>query len=154
MQADGNIADGAFVNQYLHSLDPKRRLTIPAHWREMVGQPAKLYVLPGVNDRCLNVLPAREMMRRLNESRNRLKLSDQKARQFNRVLASRADLVTWDTVGRIRIKEPLLEFAGIKTQAVLSGAFEGFELWNPDLWQASGAMDEEQFAALARDVGL
>ncbi len=152
--SDTVFEGGAFVNQYLHTLDPKRRLTIPSEWRDLVGQPARLYILPGVRDRCLAVLPAREMMRRLGESRSRLKLSDHNARQFNRVLASRADLVTWDTAGRIRIKEPLLEYARIGSQAILAGAFEGFELWNPELWQASGAMDQEQFADVAGILGL
>ncbi len=153
-QVDGGLEGGAFVNQYVHTLDPKRRLTIPSDWREMVGQPARLYVLPGVRDRCLAVLPAREMMRRLNESRSRLQLSDQKARQFNRVLASRADLVAWDSAGRIRIKDTLLTHARIGSQVVLAGAFEGFELWNPELWEASGAMDQDQFADVAGYLGL
>ncbi len=151
---DGIGQGGVFVNYYKHVLDSKRRLTIPAEWRELVGQPSTLYVLPGVHDCCLTVLPAREMLKRLSESRQRLKLSDQKARQFNRILASRADLVTWDTAGRIRVKEALLEYARIVSHAVLVGAFEGFELWNPDLWQASGALDQKQFADVAGYVGL
>ncbi len=153
-EEDMGIGNGVFVNQYLHALDSKRRLTIPSEWRDLMGQSASLYVLPGVHDRCLTVLPAREMMRRLNESRKRLQLADQKARQFNRILASRADLVTLDTAGRIRIKEQLLEHARISSQVVLTGAFEGFELWQPELWQASGAMSQKQFADVAGYVGL
>lgn len=152
---DGDIATcGTFVHHYLHRLDVKRRLTIPSEWRDLVGLPARLYVLPGVGDRCLTVLPAREMIRRLNESRARLKLSDPKARQFNRVLASHADSVTWDKVGRIRIKDSLLDYAGIGSHAMLVGAFEGFELWEPKAWKKSGALDEVQFAEFAEYVGL
>ncbi len=150
----GTDVQGTFVNQYVHTLDSKRRLTIPSEWREVVEPPLRFYVLPGVNDCCLTVLPARDMMRRLNESRQRLKLSDQKARQFNRVLASRADSLVWDAAGRIRIKDSLLDYARITDQVVLVGAFEGFELWNPELWRATGAMDEKQFADVARYVGL
>lgn len=149
-----NGACGTFVNHYLHRLDAKRRLTIPSEWRDLAGYPARLYVLPGVSDRCLTVLPAREMMRRLNESRKRLKLSDPKARQFNRVLASHADSVTWDKVGRIRIKDSLLDYAGIKNHAMLVGAFEGFELWEPEAWKKSGALEQVQFAEFAEYVGL
>ncbi len=152
---DGGIREcGTFVNHFLHTLDSKRRLTIPSEWRDLVGLPARLYVLPGVHDCCLTVLPAREMMQRLNESRKRLKLSDQKARQFNRILASRADSVTWDRVGRIRIKDSLLQYARIENQVMLAGAFEGFELWNPESWQASGVFDQDQFADVAGYVGL
>ena len=37
---------GIFVGRFTHSLDPKKRLTIPAVWRAQVGTPKSLYVLP------------------------------------------------------------------------------------------------------------
>ena len=118
---------GVFVNTYTHSLDSKKRLTIPSDWRELVGVPRGLFVLPGVNDKCLCVYPAREMTRRLEKLRN-LSIADEKGRQFARTLASRADLVPWDSQGRIRIKDELLEYADLVNQVVLVGTYDGFEL--------------------------
>ena len=43
---------GAFVGNYTHSLDGKKRVTIPADWRDAAGNPT-LFVLPGVNFKCL-----------------------------------------------------------------------------------------------------
>ena len=37
---------GMFVGNYTHSLDPKRRLTIPSVWRAQIGVPETVYVLP------------------------------------------------------------------------------------------------------------
>jgi len=145
---------GVFVNTYTHSLDSKKRVTIPSDWRELAGVPRRLFVLPGVNDKCLCVYPAREMTRRLEKLRN-LSIADEKGRQLARTLASRSDLVPWDTQGRIRIKDELLDFADLKNQVVMVGTFDGFELWNPDRWkEQSTSMDQPKLGDAARYVGF
>ena len=145
---------GVFVNTYTHSLDSKKRLTIPSDWRELVGVPRRLFVLPGVNDKCLCVYPAREMTRRLEKLRN-LSIADEKGRQFARTLASRADLVPWDSQGRIRIKDELLAYGELVNQVVLNGTFDGFELWNPDRWKEKvGPVDQTKLGDAARYVGF
>ena len=134
---------GGFASNFLHSLDPKKRLTIPAVWREQVGEPKSLYVLPGLkDDKCLYVYPAREMARRLEKFR-KIGIGDQKARMFARVLASSSDLIAWDSQGRIRIKDELLAHAGITSHAKLIGAWDRFELWCPEEWQKTyGSVDK------------
>ena len=145
--------DGVFVGSFVHSLDPKKRLTIPSDWREQVGEPTTLYVLPGVDTACLSVLPAREMSRKLDKIRKH-SMSDKKARHFARVLASRSDLVSFDSQGRIRVKDDLLSFAGLTDQVMLVGAFEGFELWNPQRWKEHGGDDDRSLEDAATYVGF
>ncbi len=124
---------GVFVNTYTHSLDSKKRLTIPSEWRELVGVPKRLFVLPGIQEKCLCVYPAREMTRRMESLRN-LSIADERGRQLARTLASRSDWCPWDAQGRIRIKDDLLDYASLTNQVVLVGTFDGFELWDPDRW--------------------
>ena len=142
----------AFVGSFTHALDPKKRLTIPADWREQVTD-GRLYVLPDINDRCLGVLPASEMMYRIRKMRQH-GVTDRKARFFARVLASQSDLVTWDSQGRIRIKDELLERAMLTDQVVLVGAFDRFELWNPELFREVGPMDGDSLKDAAQYVGF
>ena len=145
---------GVFVNTYTHSLDTKKRLTIPSDWRELAGVPRRLFVLPGVNDKCLCVYPAREMTRRLEKLRN-LSIADEKGRHLARMLASRSDLVPWDTQGRIRIKDELLDFADLKNQVIMVGTFDGFELWSPDRWkEQNSSMEQPKLGDAARYVGF
>lgn len=148
-------AIGIFAGHFEHSLDPKKRLTIPSEWRECVGIPASLYVLPSVeeNARCLNVYPAREMVQRLQRIRS-LSMADAKARQFARILGSQSQLAPWDSAGRIRIKDALLEYAQLGDQVILVGAFEHFELWNPVLWKQAGPSDAAGLGEAARYVGF
>lgn len=143
---------GAFVGSFSHTLDPKRRLTIPADWREQVSG-NKLYVLPDINDKCLGVMPASEMMYRIQKMRQH-GATDQKARFFARVLASQSELVTWDSQGRIRIKDELLARANLTDEVLMVGAFDRFELWNPGLFREVGPMDGTSLRDAAQYVGF
>ncbi|MDP6630798.1 MAG: hypothetical protein QGH42_07065 [Kiritimatiellia bacterium] len=122
---------GMFVGEFRHALDPKKRLTIPATWRALVAGPKSLYVLPDFHACCLNIFPAEAMARKLEKIR-RHSMSDRKAMDFARRLGSVSELVPWDVQGRIRIKDKLLEFAGLKDQVVMIGALDRIELWSPE----------------------
>ncbi|MEI6166545.1 MAG: hypothetical protein WCS52_05070 [bacterium] len=148
------IAQGLFMGTYTHSLDPKKRLTIPSDWRECAGLSAGLYVLPDLEGRMfLSVYPAREMIQRLQKIRN-LSVADVKARQFARILGSQSQLAPWDSAGRIRINDSLLEQGKLTDQVTLVGAFDHFELWNPELWKQVGSTGPADLGEAARYVGF
>lgn len=128
------LAQAVFVGYFQHLLDPKKRLTIPAQWREQAGEPSQLFVLPGVDQPCLSVFPAREIAQRIERLKS-LSVGDGKGRNFMRALGSRSELLTWDAQGRIRVKDELLDYAGLKSDVVLVGAMECFELWSPEKWK-------------------
>lgn len=137
-----NASVGGFVSRFLHSLDPKKRLTIPAEWREQIGALRRLYVLPGLSgDKCLYVYPAAEMTRRLEKFRQ-IGIADRRARMLARVLAASSEFLEWDTQGRIRIKDDLLRQADISDQVEMIGAFDHFELWNPEAWRAVSEVED------------
>ena len=144
---------GVFVSSFTHQLDPKKRLTIPSQWRAQVGVPKTLYVLPDVHHRCLCVFPSTEITHRLEKMRH-LSIADSKARQFARVLAAQSDLVSWDSQGRIRIKDGLLAFANLTDEVVLVGALDRFELWNPGHLDEAGGLDRDNLEEAAKYVGF
>ena len=133
MSDETDSVRGFFTGEYVHSLDPKRRLTIPSEWREMVGEPRQFYVLPGVESRCLSLYRVPDFMRKLNRLRQH-SIADPQARQMARILGSRSAFLHWDSAGRIRIKDDLLEYAGLEHKVVLLGALDRIELWNPENW--------------------
>lgn len=144
---------GVFVGRFVHSLDPKKRLTIPSEWRAQVGAPKSLYVLPDIQHRSLSVFPSREMTRRLAKMRD-YSIADEKARYFARVLGAQSDLVAWDSQGRIRIKDELLLFAGLSDKVVLIGAIDRFELWDPAALESSGGIAQGDIGEAAKYVGF
>ncbi|NLB65018.1 MAG: hypothetical protein GX803_00910 [Lentisphaerae bacterium] len=147
------LTAGAFVGRYTHSLDGKKRVTIPADWRESAVEPV-LFVLPGVNEKCLYVYTAREMAQRLEKVRS-ASVANVQAQKFLRDFFSRADRVILDSQGRIRVKDELLDYAGIINQMVLVGIGSRFELWSPESWnEQSTQLDQSQFAEAAQYIGF
>ncbi|MFC1452563.1 division/cell wall cluster transcriptional repressor MraZ [Verrucomicrobiota bacterium] len=144
---------GVFVGQFEHNLDPKKRLTIPAEWRIQTGKSKGLYILPNVRMGCLNVLQASEMVLRIQKMREH-PISDEQAQIFARHLGSRSDLVSWDSQGRIRVSDLLLDFAGLADRVVMLGAFVKFELWNPDRYRERGEASPEQLQEATTKVGF
>ena len=144
---------GAFVGSYTLSLDGKERVTIPADWRDAAGNPV-LFVLPGVGFKCLYVVTAREMAQRMEKARAS-SVANVQAQKFMRDFFARADRVTLDAQGRIRVKDELLEYAGIVNQMVLIGTGIRFELWSPESWQEqSSQLDQSKFAEAAQYIGF
>lgn len=142
-----------FVGEFSHSLDPKKRLTIPSIWRDQTGQAPSLYVLPDFHLKCLNVFPSEAMTRRLEVIRSK-SMSDSKAMEFARVLGAASDLVVWDSQGRIRIKDKLLDFAGLTDRVVMIGALDRFELWNPGQRPLAVDIDQAGLVEAGRHVGF
>jgi MraZ protein len=143
---------GVFMGTYTHSMDPKKRLTIPSEWRESVGLPAGLYVLPDLEgQKCLHVYPAHEMIQRLQSIRN-LSVADVKGRQFARLLGSQSQLAPWDSVGRIRVNDALLGYGNLTDQVTLVGAIDHFELWHPELWKQVTSTGIADLGEAARSI--
>ncbi len=144
---------GAFVGSYTHTLDGKKRVTVPSDWRQAAGNPT-LFVLPGVNAKCLYVVTAREMAQRLDKVRQ-ASVANVKAQRFLRDFFSRADRVDLDAQGRIRVKDALLDFAGIINQMVMVGVGSRFELWSPEAWnEQNSQLDQSTFAEAAQYIGF
>jgi len=147
LSSDADILNGFdgggafFTGEFVHSLDPKKRLTIPSEWREMVGPPHKFYVLPSIESRSVALYRVPDFMRKINRLREH-SIADPKARQMARILGSRSAVLGWDAAGRIRIKDELLAEAGLEHKVALVGALDRIELWNPDEWSRIGAAGE------------
>jgi DNA-binding transcriptional regulator/RsmH inhibitor MraZ len=71
------------------------------------------------------------MMRRLAGLRSEGSL-DKNDQQAIRSITAGAELLVWDTQGRIRIGENLLAHIEVKNQVVLVGALTRIELWSAE----------------------
>ncbi|HOE61204.1 MAG TPA: hypothetical protein P5125_06615 [Kiritimatiellia bacterium] len=142
----GASGPGLLVGRFDHALDPKRRLTVPAGWRDLMGSPAYVYVFPDPNETCLNLIPPAEMEGRLEKLRQRA-LFDKSASSALRVFGENAEQAVLDVQGRIRIRDRLLAFAGLKDTVVMIGAMNRIQLWSPALRPDTETVDQ---AALAQ----
>ena len=142
-----------FVHHFVHALDAKKRVTIPAEFRERIPETNGLYMLPGVPERCLYLYAPREFDIRLEKLQHDAR-GDRKVRRFLAKLGAWTDFSAWDGQGRIRIKDNLLDYAGIKDHAMLVGAFEMIEVWAPGSWEATNPMDDKELREAAEYAGF
>lgn len=132
---------GMFVGDYTHSLDPKRRLTIPSVWRAQIGVPEIVYVLPDSQKSYLKLYTTSEMNRRLEMLRQQ-SITSADARESLRAIGKESELLVADSQGRIRIKDRLLSFASLKDRVIMIGTFDRIELWSPDKRSEQTAVDQ------------
>ena len=135
---------GLLVGRYDHALDPKKRLTIPAGWRDLMGSPAYVYVIPDPRERCLNLIPPAEMEGRLEKLRQR-PLFDKGASV--QIFGANSEQVALDVQGRIRIGDRFLAFAGLSSKVAMIGAMNRIQLWSPEIRPEPETVDQTALAA-------
>jgi len=142
---------GLLVGRFDHALDPKKRLTIPSNWRELMGQPTYVYVMPDIDLPCLNLLAPQELERRLEGLRQRALFEDGLG-DLLADLGENAEQLPLDVQGRIRIRDRLLEFAQLSDQVVMIGAANRVQLWAPKMRPERAGVDQARLAAAYRSV--
>lgn len=156
MEPDGqsvsaSAARGLLLGRFDHALDPKKRLTIPSNWRDLMGHPAYVYVFPDTELPCLNLLAPLELERRMEGLRQRA-LFEGGLGETLAELGEHAEQLPLDVQGRIRIRDRLLEFAQLSDQVVMIGAANRVQLWSPKLRPERAGVDQERLAAAYRNV--
>lgn len=137
------------IGEYTHSLDPKKRLSLPSKFRNELGK--KVVVTRGL-DNCLFVYPLKEWQR-ITEKISELPLGQADTRGFNRFFLSGAVEVDIDSVGRILVPDFLKEFAGLETKVVLAGVHSRVEIWDEVVWIEYKKRIEKNADALAEKLG-
>ena len=120
-----------FVGEYIHSIDDKGRLSIPAKMRRDLDEGA--VVTRGI-DNCLFVYPKNEWLK-LAEKIAALPLSDPRARSFSRLMLAGAMEVVFDKLGRILLPSYLRDYATLKGEVVVAGVFNRVEIWHKTAWE-------------------
>lgn len=137
------------IGEYTHSIDAKKRLSLPSKWRKELG--TTLVVTRGL-DNCLFIYPLNEWQR-ISEKIGKLPLGQADTRGFNRFFLSGAVEVEVDSVGRILVPDFLKEFAGLTQKVVLAGIHDRVEMWDEKRWNEYKRRIEGQADALAEKLG-
>ena len=137
------------IGVYTHSLDPKKRLSLPVKFRRELGK--KVVVTKGL-DNCLFVYPLKEWQR-ITQKVSELPLGQADTRGFNRFFLSGAVEVDIDSVGRILVPDFLKEFAKLESKVVLAGVHDRVEIWDEARWSEYKERIEKQADALAEKLG-
>jgi MraZ protein len=139
---------GVFMGEYQHSIDEKGRLTIPAKFREGLGQS---FVVTRGLDQCLFVYPMDEW-KALEERLKSLPFTKADARAFTRFFFSGATECEWDKQGRVNIPPTLREHAGIQKECVVIGVSNRVEIWSKEKWESYFEGAEDSFSEIAEKL--
>ena len=139
-----------FLGEFSHAIDDKGRLTIPARFRTALIAGA---VVTRGFDRHLTIYTS-DSFQKLVEKARTLSATRPENRALFRLLFSGASEVILDKSNRINIPGFLRSYATLDGEAVVVGAGDYVEVWNPAAWQEQldlvndPATNTERFAAL------
>ena len=120
-----------YIGQYLHTLDNKNRIFLPARFRKK----NKKFVLTRGLESCLYLYDLSSWEKVLEKLEN-LSLADkQEERAFKRALLSGAHEAVADSQGRILVPQTLRSYAQIKeNEVMIIGVGNRLEFWDKSSW--------------------
>src|SRR5271154_3937505 len=110
------------------TLDDKKRVALPKRIREVLQDPATLFVTPGPDQSLW--LYTQTGLEQLAAKLDETPATDAEARLFRRLYFAQAEAVDVDRNGRILLPERLTQFAGLRRDLVLIGVRAHLELWD------------------------
>lgn len=140
--------DNLFIGEYNHSVDNKGRLAIPAKFRSTLKKGA--IVTKGL-DGCLFMYTKPEWdkwVAKLSE----MSTSQGKSRAFARLMLAGAMPVKIDVQGRINLPKYLIDFAGLKGNAVIAGLMNRLEIWDEKAWDKYKKKTEPESEKIAEEL--
>lgn len=138
-----------FLGEYKHSIDAKKRLSVPSKFRRDLGGSV---VLTRGLDVSLFLYP-REEWERIAQKLSLLPAGQATTRGFVRLMLAGAEEITLDALGRILVPEHLRAYARLRQQVVITGVYNRLEVWDEQLWSGYKKKVEKDADALAEKLG-
>ncbi len=135
--------------RYEHNIDAKGRIFVPVSLRDKLGSH---FMAAAVLDHCIS-LYSDEEWEKLMANINAAPVS--KSRDLQRYLSANAKDVEVDAQGRILLPRHLLAYGGLEKEAIVIGAGNRAEIWNPQAYERTvGAMTAEDVEAAFAELGF
>lgn len=138
-----------FIGEYVHSVDDKKRLSVPAKFRKELGK--KAVITLGLN-KCLSLYPIKEWNAFAGKLA-KLSMGKSEDRGFSRAMLSGAFEVEIDSIGRILVPDALKIYAGLKEKVVLTGVYDRVEVWDEGAWKSYKSQVVSEADRMAEQLG-
>jgi len=136
------------MGEFHHSIDDKKRLIIPAKFRNELGE--KFIITRGIEN-CLFVYSLTDFQK-IVEKLQTLPFTKKDARNFVRFFLSGATEAEFDKQGRVTIASPLISYADIIKDCVVIGAGERLEIWSLDNWNEYFDSAKDNMSEIAENL--
>ena len=122
-----------FLGTFKPKLIDRGRIALPKKIREELKS-RKIILTIGFEN-CVFGFDEGDWEKIVSPELDRPLFSDAEGRELRRKMCAEAQVVKMGAQGRFVLPERMLKFAGIKSQVVLIGAGDHFEIWEKSLWE-------------------
>ena len=120
-----------FLGTYYTAFSGKGRIILPKKFRSQLSKP-EIILMKGFDGGIWGF--SEDEWRNLSGKQLAVSLMDKKGRILRRKFFPLAEVTELDSQGRFVVSEFLLKESRIKTDLVLIGAGDHFEIWDSNLW--------------------
>ena len=140
------------IGEFECKLDTKGRMMIPSGLKKQLPEAESegLVINRGFK-KYLVIYTKQEWNKKLDEL-NKLNQYETKSIEFIRYFTRGATELVPDSTGRVNLPQLLLDYAGIKNDAVLTCQLNKIEVWDKDAHKAMIGDEPADFASLAEEV--
>ncbi len=139
----------SFVGSYTHSLDAKKRVFVPAKYRDDLGD---VFYITRKFDTYLSIYTEEEWAAYVEKIE---KLPESVAAEIQEFIIGGAQKCIPDNSGRIIIDDRLLKHASINKNVVFVGAGKQIRVWSEELWnEREQTRDFAKMREVLREYGL
>lgn len=138
------------IGEYIYTIDPKKRIAVPAKMRSALGK--KAVVTTGL-DNCLVIYPLKEWQR-ITQKLDNLPSGKVDARGLARIMLSGAVDVELDKLGRVLVPDYLKRYAGLKKNVAILGLSNRIEIWDEKAWRDYKLRTEKEVGQMASQLGF
>jgi MraZ protein len=145
-----------FRGTFEHALDAKHRLTVPAKFRAALTNGAVLAVSPETTSdapRCISIWTPEGFDAFTSAALAGLNPLSSRARELKRLLNNNSHDVELDSANRVMIPAPLIRYAGLNKDVVVTGSGECLEVWDRAAYTTYNEDALTRFPDLAESVG-
>ncbi len=138
-----------FIGEYQHVLDTKKRVAVPAKFRDKFKK--GIVVTRGL-DGCLFIYTANEW-EKIAEKLGSMPVGEKGTRSFIRMVLAGATDSKLDSQGRVLIPEYLKKYASLDKDVTIAGLFNRLEIWNTKTWDKYKKGAEKNQDEVAEQLG-
>ena len=136
--------DDVLTGMHQIGLDQRSRMTIPADWRALMGNPTKVMVMKDWTDKGLIILPPEETAQYKKMVTG--KMINKKVKRLSLIIGKSSEYVPFDSQGRLRLSDSMLAHAGITTTATIVACGNRIQIYAPEVMSPDEPFNMEDLA--------
>jgi len=154
----GKVVNTVSIGEHHYSIDPKHRVVAPPRFRDaLLKEDGAHFIVAKGFDKCIWLFLPSQWEEIRGEFKEAVKASPnrKRARQAAREFFGSAVEAPVDEQGRILMPQLLMDYAGLRKDAVVVGVGSKAEIWDLKRWKALNKSDEAgAFEEMSEDLSL